>query len=158
MQWYEIIILIVSILIVLIFLFAFITYKIVFYNKNEKEDVYTLQVKLDEKDTQKMISLIDEFISIKHEEVTITSFDGLKLKGRYYHIDDSYPIQIQFHGYRGNSYRDMCGGNKLARENKFNTLVIDQRAHGKSQGHTITFGVKESKDCMSWINYVKKIH
>lgn len=156
MQWYEIIILIVSILIVLIFLFAFITYKIVFYNKNEKEDVYTLQVKLDEKDTQKMISLIDEFISIKHEEVTITSFDGLKLKGRYYHIDDSYPIQIQFHGYRGNSYRDMCGGNKLARENKFNTLVIDQRAHGKSQGHTITFGVKESKDCMSWINYVNQ--
>ena len=81
MFWYEILILIVSILIVLIFLFAFITYKIVFYNKNEKEDVYTLQVKLDEKDTQKMISLIDEFISIKHEEVSITSFHGLKLKG-----------------------------------------------------------------------------
>ena len=156
MQWYEILILILSILIILVFVFAFITYKIVFYNKNEKEDVYAVQVKLDEKDTQKMISLIDEFISIKHEEVNIVSFDGLKLTGRYYHIDDTYPIQIQFHGYRGNSYRDMCGGNKLARENKYNTLVIDQRAHGKSQGHTITFGIKESKDCLSWINYVNQ--
>ena len=103
-----------------------------------------------------MISLIDELLAIKYEEVNIVSFDGLKLIGRYYHIDDSYPIQIQFHGYRGNAYRDMCGGNKLARENKYNTLVIDQRAHGKSQGHTITFGIKESKDCLSWINYVNQ--
>lgn len=156
MKWYEILILIVSILIIIIFVLAFITYKIVFYNKNDKDDVYALQVKLNEKDKQRMISLIDELLAIKYEEVNIVSFDGLKLTGRYYHIDDSYPIQIQFHGYRGNAYRDMCGGNKLARENKFNTLVIDQRAHGKSKGHTITFGVKESRDCLSWINYVNQ--
>lgn len=156
MKWYEILILIVSILIIIIFVLAFITYKIVFYNKNDKDDVYALQVKLNDTDKAKMISLIDEFMAIKYEEIIITSFDGLKLTGRYYHINDSYPIQIQFHGYRGNAYRDMCGGNKLARENKYNTLVIDQRAHGKSQGHTITFGIKESKDCLSWINYVNQ--
>lgn len=156
MKWYEILMIILSILIILVFVFAYITYKIVFYNKNDKDDVYALQVKLNEKDKQRMISLIDELLAIKYEEVNIVSFDGLKLTGRYYHIDDSYPIQIQFHGYRGNAYRDMCGGNKLARENKFNTLVIDQRAHGKSKGHTITFGVKESRDCLSWINYVNQ--
>lgn len=160
MELYEILILILSILILLIlvaFIFAYITYKIVFYNKNDKkDDVYALQVKLNDDDKAKMISLIAEFMAIKYEEVSITSFDGLKLNGRYYHLDDNYPIQIQFHGYRGNSYRDMCGGNKLARENKFNTLVIDHRAHGSSQGHTITFGVKESKDCLSWINYVNQ--
>ena len=102
------------------------------------------------------LQLVEEQKRIPFEEIYIKSYDNKKLFGRYYHVKDGAPIQIQFHGYRGNSYRDMCGGNKLARENKFNTLVIDQRAHGKSQGNTITFGVKESKDCLSWINYVNQ--
>ena len=33
-------------------------------------------------------------------------------------------------------------------------LIVHQRACGKSGGHVITFGVNESKDCLSWIDYV----
>lgn len=32
-------------------------------------------------------------------------------------------------------------------------MVIDQRAHGLSEGKTITFGIKERRDCLSWIEY-----
>jgi len=34
-----------------------------------------------------------------------------------------------------------------------NLLLIDQRAHGKSEGKTITFGILERQDLLCWINY-----
>jgi fermentation-respiration switch protein FrsA (DUF1100 family) len=42
----------------------------------------------------------------------------------------------------------------LVRELGHNTLLVDQRAHGKSGGKSITFGIKERYDCLDWINYV----
>ena len=38
----------------------------------------------------------------------------------------------------------------------FNTLVVDQRAHGDSEGRTITFGIKERKDCLSWVHWANR--
>ena len=32
-------------------------------------------------------------------------------------------------------------------------MMIDQRAHGKSEGRTMTFGVFERFDVLSWIDY-----
>ena len=32
--------------------------------------------------------------------------------------------------------------------------MVDQRSHGKSEGNTITFGIKERRDCLSWIQYI----
>ena len=98
-----------------------------------------------------MLSLICELDGIPFEPVTITAFDGVQLCGRYYHVRDGAPVQIELHGYRGNALRDFCGGNKLAREAGMNTLLVDERANGRSGGRTITFGVKERRDCLSWI-------
>ena len=142
----------------LILLVSFITYRIAFYSPENKakrkEDVYDLpDTEASRKGKAEMKRMIDELKSMPAQEVWITAFDGTKLYGRYYHICDEAPLQIQFHGYRGTAYRDFCGGNKLARKMGFNTLLVDQRAHGQSAGHTITFGVNESKDCLSWINY-----
>lgn len=159
MQWYEILLIIILFLIVvllIVLIISFITYKMAFYHNSKNEDPYDLQVSVSDKEKEFMYSLIDEFMAIEYEEVNITSFDGTKLSARYYHVDDNAPLQIQFHGYKGMAYRDMCGGNKLAREAKFNTLVVDQRAHGKSGSHTITFGIKESKDCICWLNYINE--
>ena len=36
--------------------------------------------------------------NIPCEEVFITSHDGLKLHGRYYHLQDGAPVEILFHG------------------------------------------------------------
>ena len=103
-----------------------------------------------------MIKLVDEFEKIPFEEVYIESFDGLSLFGRYYHVSDSAPLQIEMHGYHGTAIRDFCGGNKLARELGMNTLAVDQRAHGKSGGSTICFGIKEKYDCLAWAEYAAK--
>lgn len=87
------------------------------------------------------------------DPVTIRSFDGTILFGRYYHLRDGAPLEILFHGYRSHAYRDCSGGHALARKMGFNTLVVDQRAHGDSGGQTICFGIRERKDCLCWIRY-----
>lgn len=97
--------------------------------------------------------MIKEMNELTFESVFITSFDGVKLYARYYHVRDGALLQIQFHGYRGSALRDFCGGHKLARESGHNILAVDQRAHGKSGGNTITFGINERYDCLSWVNY-----
>ena len=89
-----------------------------------------------------------------YEEVGIESFDGKRLFGRYYHVKDGAPVEILFHGYRSHAFRDCSGGHALSRKIGINTLVIDQRGQGSSEGHTITFGILERRDCLSWINYV----
>ena len=103
-----------------------------------------------------MLSLIRQMDEIPYEAVTISAQDGTKLAARYYHVRDGAPLQIQFHGYRGTALRDFCGGNKLARESGQNTLVVDQRAHGKSGGTAITFGIRERLDCLCWAEYANR--
>ena len=89
----------------------------------------------------------------KYESVTITSFDGKKLFARYFHLDDHAPLQILFHGYKSSALLDCSGGTYFSHLLKHNTLVVDQRSHGASEGTVITFGIKERRDCLSWIEY-----
>jgi len=87
------------------------------------------------------------------EFVTITSHDGLTLSGRYYHVKDGAPLDIGFHGYKSSPIVDFSGGSELSFEMRHNLLLIDQRAHGNSQGRTICFGLKERHDLLSWLRY-----
>lgn len=96
---------------------------------------------------------IAEFAAVPFEAVSITSHDGLKLTGRYYHNADGAPLEILCHGYKGNPIRDFCGGWQVAKELGHNVLLINQRCHGGSQGHTITFGIQERRDVLNWIRW-----
>lgn len=105
---------------------------------------------------QRMRALIEDLNERPFEEISIVSFDGLQLYGRYYHYTDGAPLDIAFHGYRGTAVRDMCGGIWMSYKTRHNILLVDQRAHGKSEGHTITFGIKERYDCLSWVEYAER--
>jgi len=98
-------------------------------------------------------AVIAEFLEAPYEEVSITSHDGLKLTGRYYHVADGAPLEIQCHGYKGNAIRDFSGAWRIAKAAGRNVLLINQRCHGGSEGHTITFGILERKDVLGWIRY-----
>ena len=89
------------------------------------------------------------------EGVSITSRDGLRLYGRYYHEKDGAPVAIFFHGYRSNYCRDGNGAFQILTSMGYNVLMADQRAHGRSEGKVISFGIKEQYDCLDWVNYVK---
>ena len=147
--------------IALVFAVAYITYRIAFYApsdpKKRKEDIYDIpKSKQYDAEWEKMVRLITEMDALPYERVFITAFDEVRLSGRYYHFADGAPLRIQFHGYRGTAVRDFCGGNEWTRAHGQNTLVVDQRAHGQSGGNTITFGIKERRDCLSWVEYACK--
>lgn len=134
---------------------SLVCYFLPFYQKHsKKEDHYRLpDSPYFDHDRDKMYALIAEMESVPFERVYTVSRDGLRLSARYYKVAEGAPLQIQVPGYRGTSVRDFCGGNKLSRKCGFNSLLLDLRAHGESQGHTITFGIREREDLLCWINY-----
>jgi fermentation-respiration switch protein FrsA (DUF1100 family) len=137
---------------------AYYAYTIAFYAPPRQDENITTDMKGEqyEKYAPRVQSVMDRMLEIPFETVTITSPDGLKLYGRYYHTQDSAPIQIMFHGYRSAAQRDGCGGHSLARKMGLNILMVDQRAHGKSEGNIISFGIKEREDCLAWCKYVSE--
>lgn len=104
----------------------------------------------------KMEKWIMETRALPQEDITITSFDGLKLWGTYYTYAPGATIEIMFHGYRGSAQREMAAGVQRAAKLGHSTLLIDQRCCGRSEGKTITFGVNEYKDCLYWVDYLVK--
>lgn len=44
----------------------------------------------------------------------------------------------------------------MLRQTERNALVVDQRAHGASEGNAITFGLQERYDCLSWVEYARE--
>lgn len=142
----------------IVLLIAGFSYRTAFYSSaHRKEDHYALpQGEQYEKERQRMLSLIRQMDDIPYESVSISARDGTRLFARYYYVRNGAPLQIQFHGYRGTALRDFCGGNKLAREYGQNTLVVDQRAHGRSGGTTIAFGIRERLDCLCWAEYASQ--
>lgn len=104
---------------------------------------------------EKMKNLIITLVNRSYEDIYINSFDKLKLHARLYENKGSNTVAILFHGYRGASYRDFCGGANEAINMGFNVILTDQRAHGLSEGHSITFGIREVQDVLSWVNYAR---
>ena len=99
---------------------------------------------------------VNEVLKVPFEKVQVLSHDGFVMSGKYYHLQDGAPLIIFFHGYRCSSIRDGNGIFLYTRKLGFNVLLADQRAHGDSQGKTITFGVRERYDVRAWVQYMVK--
>lgn len=89
---------------------------------------------------------------VKFSRLQITSFDQLNLVG-YYHDAGSDKTAIIVHGF-GGSHQEMQQYCKLFYQKNFNILVVDNRAHGESEGKCIGFGWLDRKDILSWIEYL----
>ncbi len=93
------------------------------------------------------------FDSYKKEDVIIESFDGLKLHGYYIEGDCHDRTIICVHGYHGSPVHDF-GPAAVKLLERADLLLIDQRAHGQSEGKYITFGINECRDCKAWTEWV----
>ena len=149
---------IVVVIVLAVFIGAYVVYRMAFL-RNDK----IIGTPVEFPDTEFYTPYADEmtrniklFLDIPYEDVYIKSHDGLKLHGKFYKGEEDKPVLIFFHGYRANATRDGSGIHTLGTVKGINILVITQRAHNESEGKTITFGIKESIDCLSWIDYVKE--
>lgn len=102
---------------------------------------------------EQLIALVEDLEREPYEPARILARDGVPLHARHYVFREGAPTHILVHGYRG-SYQDMCGCFKIAKELGHNVLLISQRAHGKSGGRVITFGVREQRDCVDWARFI----
>ena len=133
-------------------------FRYVFYSPlGRQNDDYQILAPIQTKEQyDRSIELIDKLRARAYERVGIQSHDGLHLAGRYYHTADGAPLAILCHGYRGTPTRDFCGGANICFDVGYNVLLIEQRAHCSSEGHTISFGTNERYDVLAWTNYAVK--
>ena len=92
---------------------SFILFLVIFYvpprKKQDSEKIDYPPGKIYEPFYDSMKKWILTARSTPHEDVSITSFDGLKLCGKYYEYAPDAPVELMFHGYRGSAERDMAG-------------------------------------------------
>ncbi len=146
----------VLLLLAVILTISYICFRLAFYvDRKKQKKGFTMPVgKIYEEHSDTMRGWAQEVKEMPFEKVSVTSFDGLKLCGKYYEFSPSAPIELMFHGYRGSAERDLCGGVQRCFSLGRSALLVDQRGIGDSEGNVITFGINERKDCLKWIDFM----
>jgi pimeloyl-ACP methyl ester carboxylesterase len=85
--------------------------------------------------------------------VEITGGDGLTLAG-WYRPGDRQAAVIVAHAFRLNG-TSMLGHARPLAERGFGVLLLDLRAHGRSQGDTSTPGWREAGDLLAAVDFLK---
>lgn len=141
----------------IVLLLSYALFRIIFYvpprKKNDSEQIDLPPGKIYEPFHEEMRTWVMEARAFTHEIFSIRSFDGLTLYGSYYEYAPNAPIELMFHGYRGNAERDLSGGMHRCFQLGHSALIVDQRCSGRSDGNVITFGIHEHKDCLEWIRF-----
>ena len=154
-----VVVIVAGILLILIIISVYVIYRVCFgaFRPNwegEKVEYYAPAGEAYEPFKEVIEMGIRNVINAKEFElVEITSVDGLKLCGRYYHRNDGAPLIVFMHGYKGNFYRDGNGIFTYSKKFGCNVLLVYQRSQGLSEGKSITFGIMERQDCKSWVEY-----
>ena len=87
------------------------------------------------------------------EDIFLPSFDGLRLHGQLVQQPESKGTILLFHGYRSSWAIDFSIVLPYYYSLGYDLLVVDERAHGQSEGDYITFGVHERRDVVTWAQY-----
>lgn len=89
-----------------------------------------------------------------HEDVYITSRDGLRLHGTYFDCQGSKHAVVCFHGYTSEGLNDYTSIARFYMEHGFSLMIVDERAHGKSEGTYIGFGCLDRYDAKLWMEHM----
>ena len=111
-------------------------------NKTQNDDRRLARVSQIPARRAQILEQIDAAREIPYETVEIPSHDCTVLRGRYMELTPGTPN------------RDLYGSIHILRKLGFNLLLVEQRAHCRSEGEAITMGVEERLDCLDWTDYV----
>lgn len=149
----------VAILAALVLIASYICFRLAFYSRRDEREIQGDEVVLPDGEIYEVFReditrWTLDMRALPQRDVEITSFDGLKLRAKYFEREKGAPIEILMHGYRGNSERDLSGGVFRCFSLGRNVLLVDHRASGRSEGKVISFGINESRDCADWVRFV----
>lgn len=103
----------------------------------------------------KVHNSLEEIRKLPHQQLEITSHDGLTLKGVYYPGESDVTV-ICAHGYTSHAEREWAFPGLFYHSLGYNVLIPYQRAHGISEGKYISFGALEHMDMMSWVERINE--
>lgn len=151
---------IIAFLLLTVLLIIYICYRLAFYVPNRSlepsDHIPIPEGEIYEPYRERMEFWAREARSMPQEKVSITSFDGLTLRGTYYEFSPEAPIELMFPGYRGNAERDLSGGVQRCFKLGHSALIVNQRASADSDGNVISFGINEHRDCLAWVSFMLK--
>ena len=101
--------------------------------------------------------LIKKFWENDFEELTITSFDGLTLYG-YLLRGNPEEIVICVHGYKSGMQYDYCDKIQIYQERGSTVLLLNDRAHGKSEGIYLGFSEHDKRDVQKWVELINQMY
>lgn len=150
----------VLLLLILAFLgFEYYVYKRVFYSphKGQNDEFATFAHMKGIADLAgKATELVKELLKVPSEDLYVTSHDKLKLHAYFYKSEGSKDYVVYFHGFRRTARRSFAGRALDLLKAKKNVILVDERAHGLSKGHKMTYGKKEQYDVVTWVNYIQQ--
>ena len=91
--------------------------------------------------------------TLDKEDVWIKSNEGIDLHGEIVKNGDCKKVIVCAHGFRSVPQHDFIAAMPYFYGKGFSFLLIDHRAHGKSGGEYITYGVYERYDLQNWVNF-----
>ena len=104
------------------------------------------------------INISAKIVSSDYEDITIKSSNNVKLKGWLFHGKTNNLI-IMIAGFKQNRINNDYYGVMIAKELVglgYSVLLYDNQATGESDGNYLTFGIKESKDLLSVVDFARK--
>ncbi len=174
---------VIFVIILLIFLGCFLLTQMFFVRRKDQNTIDNFSNNTGSKNPQYDImcqqakETIEWARQVGCEEVSTESFDKLKLKGLLIQAEPKSEckeeqnsesgggpatesqaepkVAICVHGYRSFGLYDIGPKAKLLRDAGYNLLIVDNRAHGMSEGKYIGFGNPDSYDIMKWCEFIK---
>lgn len=98
------------------------------------------------------------FRKLPFESADIISFDGLRLHADFLRGEPGTKVTMIFcHGYKSEAAFDFAAMYDFYRSLGYNLVYLNMRAHGKSGGKYIGFGVLDRFDVQSWAEKVAEL-
>lgn len=98
------------------------------------------------------------FRELPFESADIISFDGLRLHADFLRGESGTKVTMIFcHGYKSEAAFDFAAMYDFYRSLGYNLVYLNMRAHGKSGGKYIGFGVLDRFDVQSWAKKVAEL-
>lgn len=95
----------------------------------------------------------DWFLAQEQEDLECMSYDFKLLHGILLQQENARGTILLFHGWHSSYKLDFMSSVRHYYELGLNIIICEQRAHGESEGHYLSYGVKESRDAASWVTY-----
>lgn len=131
-----------------------------FYRRTMKRNKAKTErtVKMAGTDWSQYMEFIEErkerLLARPNEEVYVQTNDGLKLHGTYFPQGNEKKVVLCFHGYTSEGMKDYLALSDYYLKKGYGLLLVDERAHGESEGEYIGFGCLDRQDALCWLDWI----